>query len=92
MTLLLLVHGLPLGGTEIMVSHLARHFRDRGVSPIVGCLDEIGELGKALMADGIVVYAPRDSAAVEGGKLRDPEGRRPAPIFRLSTSTPRDVP
>jgi glycosyltransferase involved in cell wall biosynthesis len=38
-----------------MVSHLARHFRDRGVSPIVGCLDEIGELGKALMADGIVV-------------------------------------
>ena len=44
------------------------------------------------MADGIVVYAPRDSAAVEGGKLRDPEGRRPAPIFRLSTSTPRDVP
>jgi hypothetical protein len=44
------------------------------------------------VSDGIVVYAPRDRAAVEGGTLRDPEGRRPAPIFRLSTSTPRDVP
>ncbi len=35
----------------------------------------------------IVVYAPQDAAAVEGGKVRDAEARRPAPIFRLY---PRD--
>jgi hypothetical protein len=39
-------------------------------------------------ADGIALYAPQDAAAVEGGKLTDPEGRRPPPIFRLSEPAP----
>src|SRR5262249_48752194 len=42
--------------------------------------------------DVIVIYAPQDAAAVEGGKLRDPESRRPAPIFRLYPKTPRETP
>jgi glycosyltransferase involved in cell wall biosynthesis len=51
--LLLLVHGLAMGGTEIMVCHLARRFRARGVEVAVGCLDEVGELGERLLAEGI---------------------------------------
>jgi L-malate glycosyltransferase len=38
-----------------MVCHLARWLRDRGVGVSVGCLDEVGELGRRLMADGIGV-------------------------------------
>lgn len=61
MKLLLLVHGLPVGGTEVMASHLARRFRSRGVDVALGCLDEVGELGQLLIADGFPVefYARR---------------------------------
>jgi hypothetical protein len=35
------------------------------------------------MGEGIILYAPEDAAAVEGGQLKDPEARRPPPVFRL---------
>jgi hypothetical protein len=37
--------------------------------------------------DVIVLYGPQDAVAVEGGKIKESEGRRPPPIFRLY---PRD--
>jgi hypothetical protein len=38
------------------------------------------------VADEIAIYGLQDASAVEAGKLRDPESRFPAPIFRLPTS------
>jgi len=55
MRLLLLVHGLPVGGTEVMVCHLARRLLQDGVTVAVGCLDELGDLGRGLAAEGIPV-------------------------------------
>ena len=55
MKVLLLVHGLPVGGTEVMVSHLARRFCTAGIRVAIGCLDEIGELGADLEAAGFPV-------------------------------------
>jgi glycosyltransferase involved in cell wall biosynthesis len=58
---LLLVHGLEVGGTEVMVCHLARRLRARGLNVALGCLDELGELGRQLAADGfdVQVYGRR---------------------------------
>jgi glycosyltransferase involved in cell wall biosynthesis len=53
--LLLLVHGLPMGGTEVMVAHLARRFRTQRLEVTIGCLDEVGDLGRALLAEGFSV-------------------------------------
>ena len=55
MRLHLLVHGLPVGGTEVLVAQLARRYRREGLDVTVGCLDEIGELGHELMAEGVSV-------------------------------------
>lgn len=55
MNLLLLVHGLPIGGTEVMVCHLARWLRRGGLRVSVGCLDELGELGRQLIAEDFAV-------------------------------------
>jgi glycosyltransferase involved in cell wall biosynthesis len=55
MRLLFLVHGLPVGGTEVLVSELARRFRRDGLDVSVGCLDEVGELGSELSAEGVSV-------------------------------------
>jgi len=52
---LLLVHGLPVGGTEVMVCHLARRLRSAGVDVELGCLDLVGELGEELRSDGFEV-------------------------------------
>jgi hypothetical protein len=43
-------------------------------------------------ADVLLIYAPQNAAAVEAGKVRDPENRRPAPIFRLAGATLRENP
>jgi len=55
MNLLLLVHGLPIGGTEVMVCHLARWLRRGGLRVSIGCLDELGELGRQLIAEDFAV-------------------------------------
>jgi glycosyltransferase involved in cell wall biosynthesis len=36
-----------------MVADLARWLRGRGVAPVIGCLDLLGELGEALEAEGV---------------------------------------
>lgn len=52
MNVFLLVHGLPVGGTEVMVTHLARELRREGIGVGIGCLDEIGDLGEELRSEG----------------------------------------
>lgn len=52
MKVLLLVHGLPVGGTEKVVVDLSLWMRKKGVSVIIGCLDQIGPLGISLQEEG----------------------------------------
>lgn len=61
MNVLLLVHGLTVGGTETMVCHLARRLRRRGLGVALGCLDAMGELGQQMAAEGfdVRVYGRR---------------------------------
>jgi len=65
----LAVVGMPPGGKERVVMHLATEFAARGVEPIVFCLDGKGVFGERLEARGISVVAllsrkGRDIAAV----------------------------
>lgn len=53
MKVLILVHGLPVGGTERMVTDLVRWLRARDVSVWIGCLDELGTFGEALAREGV---------------------------------------
>ncbi|MBI4605063.1 MAG: glycosyltransferase [Planctomycetes bacterium] len=55
MNVLLLVHGLPVGGTETMVCCLARRLRNEGLGVAIGCLDLAGELGEEMAAEGFPV-------------------------------------
>ena len=59
MKVLLLVHGLVVGGAEVMVAHLARHLRAGGDTVEIGCLGELGPIGEELRAEGlrVVVHA-----------------------------------
>jgi L-malate glycosyltransferase len=50
----LLVHGLPIGGAEVLVDRLARGLRHHYRFVIV-CLDQVGELGEKLARDGLKV-------------------------------------
>jgi glycosyltransferase involved in cell wall biosynthesis len=50
---LLLVHGLPVGGTEKLVVDLARHLAGKGTGVFIGCLDTLGSLGEELREEGI---------------------------------------
>ena len=54
MTVCQLVHGLPVGGAEVLVTRIIRRLRDR-YRVIVACLDEVGQLGEELSAEGIHV-------------------------------------
>ncbi len=49
-----LVHGLPIGGAEVIVDRLVRRLGDE-FPMAVACLDEVGQLGEALVAAGVPV-------------------------------------
>jgi glycosyltransferase involved in cell wall biosynthesis len=51
-----LVHGLPIGGAEVLVNRIIRTLRDR-FRFVVACLDEVGHLGELLAQDGIRVVS-----------------------------------
>ena len=55
MKVLVLVHGLPVGGTEMMVCHLARRWREEDTDVVIACLDEVGELGEGLRSEGFEI-------------------------------------
>jgi glycosyltransferase involved in cell wall biosynthesis len=55
MNVLLLAHGLPVGGAEVMIAALARWLHREAVSVEVGCLDLVGSLGEALRSEGVPV-------------------------------------
>jgi glycosyltransferase involved in cell wall biosynthesis len=50
-----LVHGFPIGGTEVLVDRLIRRLADR-FDFLIACLDDIGELGEKLVADGFELH------------------------------------
>lgn len=50
-----LVHGLPIGGTEVLVDRLIRQLSDR-YRFVVACLDDAGELGQRLIDDGFELH------------------------------------
>jgi len=54
LTVCQVVHGLPVGGAEVLVSRTIRALRDR-YRFVVACLDQVGELGDALVDEGIAV-------------------------------------
>jgi sugar transferase (PEP-CTERM/EpsH1 system associated) len=49
-----LVHGLPVGGAEVLIDRIVRRLRDR-YRFVIACLDQVGQLGEALLHDGIQV-------------------------------------
>jgi L-malate glycosyltransferase len=49
-----LVHGLPIGGAEVLVDRMVRRLRHERPC-IIACLDQVGELGERLSRDGIRV-------------------------------------
>ncbi len=49
----MLVHGLGIGGAEVVVSSLTRWLRGRNAEVEVGCLDEVGTLGEELRKEGV---------------------------------------
>jgi glycosyltransferase involved in cell wall biosynthesis len=55
MNVLLLAHGLPVGGAEVMIAALARWLHRESVGVEVGCLDLVGSLGEALRSEGVPV-------------------------------------
>jgi glycosyltransferase involved in cell wall biosynthesis len=50
-----LLHGLSVGGAEVLAARLARRLRDE-FRFIFVCLDELGTLGETLRADGFTVH------------------------------------
>jgi glycosyltransferase involved in cell wall biosynthesis len=69
--ILVLAHGLSIGGTEVVVTNLTRWLRGHGVDVEVGCLDEVGELGEKLRLEGVpVVCYGRKSGKDLGLPLR----------------------
>jgi glycosyltransferase involved in cell wall biosynthesis len=63
-TICQLVHGLSVGGAEILAAGLARHFRDAFRFLFV-CLDELGPLGQQLRAEGFPVWLLRRQPGVD---------------------------
>lgn len=57
MRVLILVHGLGVGGAETMIAALARHLRGAGNEVEIDCLDAIGAIGAELRAEGFRVGA-----------------------------------
>ena len=53
-TICQLVHGLPVGGAEVLVDRFTRCF-SRDYRVVIACLDHIGELGERLATDGYKV-------------------------------------
>src|SRR5262245_28271240 len=55
------LHGLRIGGAEVLAAGLARQLRDLYRFVFI-CLDELGELGEELQRDGFAVHVlERDS-------------------------------
>ena len=63
-TICQLVHGLSVGGAEILAAGLARRFQDVFRFLFV-CLDELGSLGQQLRVDGFPVWVLRRQPGVD---------------------------
>lgn len=63
------VHGLPVGGAEVLVDRFVRGMSDE-FRLVVACLDEVGTLGEGLAADGHVVENLRRRPGLDLGCAR----------------------
>src|SRR5205823_14931247 len=59
-----LMHGLRVGGAEVLVARLARRLRDRFAFRFL-CLDELGSLGEELQREGFPVEVVRRRPGVD---------------------------
>ena len=68
-----LMHGLRVGGAEVVVARLARRLRDR-YRFCFTCLDELGTLGEELRSEGFPVDVAVDERddAVRGECFTEP--------------------
>lgn len=69
-----LVHGLPIGGTEVLVDRLIRRLSDR-YRFVVACLDDVGELGQRLIDDGYELHQLGRRPGFDWGCVRRLAGR-----------------
>jgi glycosyltransferase involved in cell wall biosynthesis len=61
-----LLHGMTVGGAEVLADRLARQFADRYEMSFV-CLDQVGELGERLRRDGFTVDCVNRGAGIDTG-------------------------
>ena len=54
-TICQLLHGLPIGGAEVLADRFVRCLSDR-YRFVIACLDQVGALGEGLIADGYTVH------------------------------------
>lgn len=65
MTICHLLHGLTVGGAEVLAARLGRQMRER-YRFVFACLDELGPLGEQLRADGFPVHLLHRRPGVDG--------------------------
>lgn len=64
-----LVHGLPVGGAEVLTDRLVRRLSDR-YRFVIACLDNVGEIGEALRSDGYTLRLLSRRPGLDFGCIR----------------------
>jgi glycosyltransferase involved in cell wall biosynthesis len=64
-----LLHGLTVGGAEVLAADLARRLSDR-YRFVFACLDTLGELGQQMVAEGFPVEVLNRKPGVDLGSMR----------------------
>lgn len=68
-TILQLLHGMSVGGAEVLAARLARRLQGR-YRFVFGCLDHVGELGEELIAEGFPVVVLNRGEGFDWGCTR----------------------
>ncbi len=69
-TICQLLHGLPIGGAEVLADRFVRCLSDR-YRFVVACLDQVGTLGEGLEADGFTVRHLKRKPGLDLGCAED---------------------
>ena len=84
------IHALGVGGAELLVDVIVRRFQNR-YRCVIAVLDEIGEIGEQLMADGFVVEHLHRQPGIDRScarRLNDFARRENAQILHAHQYTP----
>lgn len=68
-TICQLLHGLPIGGAEVLADRFVRCLSDR-YRFVIACLDQVGTLGEGLIADGYTLRPLERKAGLDLGCAR----------------------